>query len=97
MRYIRGTTEYEVNRQQLLEMEEVVPMTLSERANLRNWVRNGNDINSNPWKYFDMDGSNMNYLKAYRLRFGASHGVWDSWEFETFLIPDGSGKKLIHK
>ena len=97
MRYVRGTSEYYLNCDYLLEMEEEIPMTLSERSHLRNWVHDGNDIMSNPWKYFEVDGTSMNYLKAFRLRFGASHGEWDSWEYDTYMIPDGSGKRLINK
>lgn len=97
MRYVRGTDEYNVNYDLLLEMEEAIPMTRSERSHLRQWVHDGNDIQSNPWKYFEIDGTSMNYLKAFRLRFGASHGEWDSWEYDTYMIPDRSGKRLIHK
>ena len=42
-----------------------------------------------------MDGSPMNYLKAHRIRFGASHGPWDSWEFEPYLKMDRFGKLTI--
>ena len=28
---------------------------------------------------------------------GAPHGPWDSWEYETYMIPDGSRKHLISK
>ena len=97
MRYMRETPEYGLNCDSLREMEEAIPMTLSERTHFRKWVHDGNDVLSNPWKYFEQDGSSMNYLKAFRLRFGASHGEWDSWEYDTFMIPDGSGKRLIHK
>ena len=39
-------------------------------------------------KLFEMDGSPMNYLKARRILFGASHGPWDSWEYAPYLKPD---------
>ena len=97
MRYVKNSVEYEVNWEAFREMEELVPMTRSERSNLRRWVMDGNDVDSNPWKYFEMDGASMNYLKAHRIRFGASHGPWDSWEFEPYLTTDRSGKPSIPK
>ena len=78
--YMRDSVDYEVNREILKEMEEVVPMTLSERHKLRIWVRNGHDVESNPWGYLDSDGCPMNYIQAYRLEFGYSSGPWDTWK-----------------
>ncbi len=95
MRYIKGSPEYEANWEAFLEMDEAVPMTHSERLHLRRWVMYGHNVDSNPWKYFDLDGSAMNYLKAHRIRFGASHGAWDSWEYEPYLIKDLEGYLTI--
>ena len=95
MKYKKDTPEYEVNWAIYHEMADAVPMTHSERSHLLKWVKDGNDIDSNPWKYFEMDGSPMNYLKAHRIRFGASHGSWDSWEFEPYLMMDRFGKLTI--
>jgi len=78
-RYPQDSVDYEVNLQSLYEMEKVVPMTLSERTKLRKWVRQGHDIESNPWNYSDGDGFQMNYLQAYRLVNGFSSGPWDYW------------------
>ena len=95
MKYKKDTPEYEVNWAIYHEMADAVPMTRSERSHLLKWVKDGNDIDSNPWKYFEMDGSPMNYLKAHRIRFGASHGSRDSWEFEPYLMMDRFGKLTI--
>ena len=74
MRYAKGSVDYAVNLQSLHEMEELVPMTLHERECLRRWVKSGHDVDSNPWHYFESDNLEMNYLKARRILFGASHG-----------------------
>ena len=97
MIYAKGSIEYDMNFALLREMEETIPMTLSERSRLHWWAKRGNDINSNPWKFFEPDGSPMNFLKAFRIQFGAPRGPWDSWEYETYMIPDGSRKHLISK
>jgi len=91
MIYKKGSVDYEVNRCSLREMEEVVPMTIQEREQLRKWTTEGHDVDSNPWKVYEPDGSDMNYLKAYRILHGVSHGIWDSWEFDPYLCetPDG--------
>ena len=62
MRYERGSIDYGVNLEALHEMEEVVPMTSSERARLRSWVKDGHDVESNPWNFLNEDGSEMNFL-----------------------------------
>ena len=97
MRYVKNSVEYEVNWEAFHEMEELIPMTRSEHSHLHRWVKEGYDVDSNPWKYFEMDGTPMNYLKAHRIRFGASHDPWDSWEFEPYLTTDRSGKPSIPK
>ena len=97
MIYAKGSSEYDMNFASLREMEEAIPMTLSERSRLHWWAKRGNDINTNPWKFFEPDGLPMNFLKAFRIQFGAPPGPWDSWEYETYMIPDGSGKHLFSK
>ncbi len=81
MKYSKGSVDYKVNLESLHEMEEVIPMTSTERARLRKWVKDGHDIESNPWDYLNADGSKMNYLQCLRIRNGYSHGPWDSWEY----------------
>lgn len=83
MRYAKGSVEYIVNLESFHEMEDIVPMTRIERFRLINWIKKGHDLESNPWLYKNSDLSPMNYLKAFRIRYGASHGPWDSWEFEN--------------
>lgn len=95
MRYTRGSIDYAVNVESLRKMEEVVPMTSYERSRLRNWVKDGHDVESNPWNFLNDDGSDMNYLKAFRIRFGYSHGPWDSWEYSVPWKIDSSGRFLI--
>ncbi len=86
LKYRRGSVDYNVNLVSMHEMEEAVPMTAHERQCLRNWAKSGHDIDSNPWNYFEPDFSEMNYLKARRIKFGMSHGPWDSWEYDTPVI-----------
>ena len=86
MKYQRDSFEFKMNRAAFLEMEAVVPMTSIERSQFKHWVLTGHDLDSNPWDYFEPDGSPMNYLKALRIRCGYSHGPWDSWEYSLHLI-----------
>jgi len=79
MRYYKGSDDYEINRFALKEMEEIIPMTLPERTAIRNWVRAGYDVESNPWNYKDSMGYELNYLHAYRIENGYSSGPWDYW------------------
>ncbi len=95
MKYRKDTPEYDLNWEVYHEMVDAVPMTRPERSQLLRWVKDGNDIDSNPWKLFEMDGSPMNYLKARRILFGASHGPWDSWEYAPYLKPDTFGELTI--
>ena len=95
MRYAKGSEDYLANLEEMHEMEEDIPMTRFERARLRSWVKDGHDIESNPWDYLNSDSSPMNYLKALRIRYGVSHGPWDSWEFEVPWKWDLSGRFLI--
>lgn len=84
MRFQKGSHEYSDNIFALHEMERVVPMTMPERSALRNWVTKGNDIETNTWHYVDSDGYELNYLQAYRIRYGYYSGPWDYWRGDTF-------------
>ena len=75
----KKSMEYQINREALHEMEQIVPMTLEERAALRKWVKAGHEVDSNPWDYYEGDGYPMNYLQAYRIKYGYSSGPWDYW------------------
>ena len=86
MIYQNNTFEYRMNLAAFRDLEEAVPMTKSERSQFTSWVLNGHDLDSNPWDYFESDGSPMNYLKALRIRCGYSHGPWDSWEYAVYLV-----------
>ena len=72
--------DYQVNLVALEEMEDVVPMTPYERKALRRWVHRGHEVESNPWDYKDADGYQLNYLQAFRLKYGYSSGPWDYWK-----------------
>ena len=95
MKYKKGSPEFEFNLDAMHQMENFIPMTHKERENLHFWVQHGHDIDTNPWKMFETDGSPMCYLKALRIRQGYPHGPWDSWEYESFLIPDVDGNLTI--
>ena len=92
--YPRSSTDYRINLVSLHEMEEVVPMTTLERQLIRDWAKNGHDIESNPWNYYEPDFSEMNYLKARRIKFGTSHGPWDRWEYDTPIIWSNSTRQF---
>lgn len=70
MKIDRSTIDYKISMDNLRWMEDVVPMTRSERQSLRSWVMRGNDIDSNPWDLRDPDGTQLNYLEAFRLENG---------------------------
>ena len=91
MKYMKGSPEFEFNLDAMHEMEDHIPMTRPERKSLHFWVQHGHDIDTNPWKVFETDGSLMNFLKALRVLQGYPHGPWDSWEYEHYLKPDTSG------
>lgn len=76
----KDSIDYQLNLCALHEMEDAVPMTKRERFMLRQWVRSGHEIESNPWEYLDSDGWQLNYLQAYRLEYGYSSGPWDCWK-----------------
>ena len=80
MKFPKKSLEYSINLQALYEMEEVVPMTSIERRYLRQWVKSGHDIETNPWNSIDEFGYQLNYLRAFRLEFGISSGPWDFWK-----------------
>jgi hypothetical protein len=73
----KNSIDYHINKAELEDMEIYVPMTLRERTAIRSWVKRGNTIESNPWEYRDSSGELMNYLQAYRIRFGYIRGPWD--------------------
>ena len=80
MIYDKKSIDYQINMEAFREMEEVVPMTVSERRATRKWVQRGHELESNPWNYYDTDGLPLNYLQAHRL-----HHV-------TPVVPGTTGK-----
>ncbi len=96
MIYASDSLEYHTNIAAFRELEEHVPMTRFERESVRLWVKFGHDIDTNPWKVYEPDGQSMNYLKALRIRRGASHGPWDSWEYAPFICDTDDGFYVIH-
>ena len=87
MIYDKKSIDYQINMEAFREMEEVVPMTVSERRATRKWVQRGHELESNPWNYYDTDGLPLNYLQAHRLHHGYSSGPWDYWKGpETQLL-----------
>lgn len=98
MRYDKHSIDYQINMETFHEMNECVPMTNPERTALRNWIKKGYDFNTNPWDFLDSDGLPLNYLQAYRLKFGYSSGPWDYWKGpENQLYWDEIKKQLIPK
>ena len=95
MIYRKGSVDYQVNMESLHEMEEIVPMTASERSKLRSWAKSGHDVDSNPWNYFSEFGTEMNFLQALRIVSGVSHGPWDDWEYDIPYKWDPSHKHLF--
>ena len=85
MKLDKTSIDYQMNLEELREMEECVPMTLPERHAIRKWVHDGNDVESNPWDYRDGDEVQLNFLQAFRLEFGYSSGPWDCWRGLRFL------------
>lgn len=79
MRHDEKAIDHQFNIRALEEMELTIPMTVPERNNLRRWVRQGHEPDSNPWDYRDADGVLLNFLQAFRLRYGYSSGPWDYW------------------
>ena len=80
MKCDKKSLDYQLNILTLQEMEEDVPMTLSERKRIRGWVRKGHSVESNPWNYNDAEGYALNFLQALRLRYGYNSGPWDYWK-----------------
>lgn len=94
----KKSMDYQINLEELLEMEKAVPMTLRERSCLRRWVHKGNEVESNPWGYIDSDGLPLNYLQAFRIKFGYSSGPWDYWKgSDTQLLWDDQRKCFFSK
>lgn len=81
MKYPKNSTDYEVNLVAYWEMIELIPLTKTEFNAFRNWALAGNDVEDNPWHFLDDDGCPMNFVKAYRIYYGASHGPWDTWDY----------------
>lgn len=91
MMYDVDSIDYQFNKAELEEMEYHVPMTLRERTAIRSWVKRGHTVESNPWEYRDSSGELMNYLQAYRIRFGYVRGPWDYWHGEEMRsCPDNN-------
>ena len=51
----------------LMEYEEDMVLNRQERWLLHLWVRDGNDVCSNPWGYCYDDGWQMDYITALRF------------------------------
>ena len=82
MIYDKDSMYYQLNQAEPEDMERHVPMTIRERTAIRFWVRRGHSVESNPWDYRDSSGEPMNFLQAYRIRFGYVRGPWDYWHGE---------------
>ena len=80
MKYDKKSIDYQLNVYTLQEMELLVPMTSRERKCIRGWVKNGHEVESNPWNYKDAYGYPLNFLQAYRIYYGYSSGPWDFWK-----------------
>ena len=68
---------------------------IAKRTLLHYWVQFGNDIDTNPWKIYEPDGSSMGFLKALRVCQGFPHGPWDSWEYADCILPENPGFSVI--
>ncbi len=98
MRFQKGSNDYQDNIYAFYEMDDLIPMTKSERNSLRLWARSGQDIETNPWDFTDADGSPLNYLQAFRLKNGYSSGPWDYWKGpQNELYWDEKHKTFISK
>lgn len=96
MIYEQNSFDYQMNKAAFREMIDIVPMTRPERKALRIWVNTGNDLSDNPWNYRDSDGLPMDYLQAYRLRFGYHSGPWDHWKGpDTHICWDETCNRFI--
>jgi hypothetical protein len=96
MRFLKHSIDYQINMEAFHEMEDCVPMTRKERSALCSWVKQGYDIETNPWEFTDSDGWPLNYLRAYRLHHGYSSGPWDEWRGpEDEMMWDISTKSII--
>ena len=96
MTFEKNSFDYHMNMEAFREMDELIPMTRSERDALRIWVKNGHDIETNPWNLSDSDGWPLNYLQAHRIKNGYSSGPWDDWkgsDHQTLWYP--SKKSII--
>lgn len=80
MRFDKDTSDFRFNMEAFNEMDLFIPMTRHERNALRHWAKSGYDVSTNPWGYTDCDGWPLNYLQAFRLKYGYSSGPWDYWK-----------------
>ena len=62
-----SSLEKQLMLEQLSEYESLYHLTRQERLQLHRWVRNGNDINSNPWNYECGDGWKLDFICALRM------------------------------
>lgn len=90
MRFNKHSLDYEVNLEALHEIEELIPMTLHERECLRGWARSGHPVDSNPWNYCEGDGIQLNYLLAFRLRYGFPSRTWETWVGEHYVLDENN-------
>ena len=91
MIYDKSSFDYQSNKAELEVMEIYVPMNIRERTAIRSWVKRGHNIGYNTWEYRDSSGELMNYLQAYRIRFGYIRGPWDYWYGEEMCsCPDNN-------
>ena len=65
----RSTLEKQLQHEQLSEYESTLTLTALERQLLRQWVRYGNDVISNPWHYGN-DGWELDFITALRIDLG---------------------------
>jgi len=56
--------------QELKAYEESAPMTFPERKELREWVKSGNSVHSNPGLWAYENGNEMDFLDALRFEDG---------------------------
>lgn len=66
----RSSLEKQLMLEQLSEYEAQYILTRQERQQLRRWVRDGNDVTSNPWHYEYGDGWEMDFICALRMDEG---------------------------
>lgn len=90
MRYTKHSYDYEINMECLKEIEDIIPMTVSERKSLRSWAKSGHSVDTNPWNYCDSGGVLLNYLLAYRIHYGFPTHQWDVWDSACYILKDNN-------